>query len=141
MRAASLARVAAEAELLHIQLMLQRQAMRAVFGAIAAVFATGVLALGNVAGWQVLRWYVQPISATLILLGVNAVVTAVFAVLAARSWPGHAEREALRIRQQAIHEARGTFMLSALAPIAGSILRSRRPREPGRLPFWRRLAV
>ena len=68
MRAVSLARVAAEAELLRIQHMLKRQGMRAAFGMIAAVFAVGVLVLCNVAGWQVLRWYVQPIYATLVLL-------------------------------------------------------------------------
>jgi hypothetical protein len=136
MRAASLVRVAAEAELLHIQLMLQRQSMRAVFGAVAAVFALGVLALGNAALWLVLHWYVQPIYATLILMGANAVVMAVFALLAARSRPGQAEREAIRIRRQAMHEARGTLALSALVPIAGSLLRS---RGQGRLPLWRRL--
>lgn len=65
MRAVSLARVAAEAELLRIQHMLKRQGMRAAFGMIAAMFAVGVLVLCNVAGWQVLRWYVQPIYATL----------------------------------------------------------------------------
>ena len=53
--------------------MLKRQGMRAAFGGIAAVFAVGVLVLCNVAGWQVLRWYVQPIYATLVLLGINSV--------------------------------------------------------------------
>ena len=51
--------------------MLIRQGMRAAYGVIAAVFALGVLVLINVAGWQVLRWYVQSIYATLILLGVS----------------------------------------------------------------------
>lgn len=139
MRAVSLARVAAEAELLRLQLMLKRQGMRAAFGVIAAVFALGVLVLSNVAGWQVLRWYVQPIYATLILLGVNAMVMAMFAVLAARSSPGYAEREAIRIRQQAVREARGTLALTALVPIAGTVLRSRRLSDTRRLPLWRRL--
>ena len=129
MRAVSLARVAAEAELLRIQHMLKRQGMRAAFGAIAAVFAIGVLVLCNVAGWQVLRWYVPPIYATLILLGINTVVMAVFATLAARSSPSYAEREAFRIRQQAIHEARGSLALTALVPLAGTVLRSRRADE------------
>ncbi len=87
MRAVSLLRVAAEAELLRLRHMLIRQGMRAAYGVIAAVFALGVLVLINVAGWQVLRWYVQSIYATLILLGVNAVIGAVFALLAARSSP------------------------------------------------------
>jgi hypothetical protein len=139
MRAVSLIRVAAEAELLRIQHLLKRQGMRAAFGLLAAIFALGVLVLSNVAGWQVLRWYVQPIYATLILLGINAAVMAVFAVLAARSSPGYAEREALRIRQQAVQEARGSLVLSALVPMAGTLLSSRRSRDSRRLPFWRRL--
>ena len=103
--------------------MLKRQGMRAAFGMIAAVFAVGVLVLCNVAGWQVLRWYVQPIYATLVLLGINMVVMAVFAALAARSSPGYAEREALRIRQQAIQEARGSSRLDR----AGAFGRNRPP--------------
>ena len=139
MRAVSLARVAAEAELLRIQHMLKRQGIRAAFGMIAAVFAVGVLVLCNVVGWQVLRWYVQPIYATLVLLGINTVVMAVFAALAARFSPGYAEREALRIREQAIREARGSFALTALVPLAGTVLRSRRGTNSRRLPLWRRL--
>jgi hypothetical protein len=138
-RAASLVRVAAEAELLRIQHMLKRQGVRAAFGVIAAAFAVGVLVLCNVAGWQVLRWYVQPIYATLILLGVNAVVMTMFAALAARSSPSHTEREALRIRQQAIQEARSSFALTALVPLAGTFLRSKGLRNSRRLPLWRRL--
>jgi hypothetical protein len=137
MRAVSLLRVAAEAELLRLRHMLIRQGMRAAYGVIAAVFALGVLVLINVAGWQVLRWYVQSIYATLILLGVNAVIGAVFALLAARSSPGSVEREAMRIREQALHEARGSMALTALVPIAGTVLRARRSR-PRRSPFWRR---
>ncbi len=48
------------------------------------------------------RWYVQPIYATLVLVGINTVAMAVFAALAVRSSPGYVEREALRIRRQAI---------------------------------------
>src|ERR1700734_1001956 len=108
MRAVSLLRVAAEAELLRLRHMLKRQGVRAAYGVIAAVFTLDVLVLINVAGWQALRWYAQPIYATLILLGVNAVIAAVFALLATRSSPGQVEREAMRIRQQAMHEARGS---------------------------------
>jgi hypothetical protein len=57
------------------------------------------------AGWQVLRLYVlrlyvAPISTTLILLGINLVIAALFGALASRSSPGRAEREALRVRRQ-----------------------------------------
>ena len=69
MRAAKLVKIAAEAEILRIQHLLKRQGMRVAFGLMAAVFAVGVLVLVNITGWQVLRLYVQPIYATLILLG------------------------------------------------------------------------
>jgi hypothetical protein len=98
MRAVNLAKVAAEAEILRIRHMLKRQGMRAAFGLAALIFALGVLVLAHVAGWQVLRLYVPPIYATLILLVVDLMVAAIFGILAARSSPSHDEREALTIK-------------------------------------------
>jgi hypothetical protein len=80
MRSVSLLRLALEAEILRLRHLLQRQARRAAFGLLAAIFGVSVLVLANVAGWQALRLYVAPIYATLILLGVNLVVTVVFAL-------------------------------------------------------------
>lgn len=137
MRAVDLAKIAVEAEILRIQHMLKRQGMRAAFGFVAVAFALGVLVLANVAGWQMLRLYVMPIYATLILLGINLLLAAMFGFLAAKSSPGHAEREALAIRQRALHEARSSLALGALLPIAGTLLSSR--RNIGRKSFWRRL--
>jgi hypothetical protein len=138
MRAVNLAKVAAEAEILRIQHMLKRQGIRAAFGLVAVVFVFGVLVLANVAGWQALRLYVPPIYATLILLGVNLVLAAIFGILAARSSPSRAERDALAIRRQALREARSSLALGALVPIAGSLLRSRR-NDTRRASLWRRL--
>ena len=129
MRAAKLVRIAAEAEILRIQRMLKRQGMRVAFGLMAAVFAVGVLVLINITGWWVLRLYVQPGFATLILLGVNLVLAAIFGVLAARSLPGDAEREALKVRRQALQEARGSLALTALVPLAGTLVRASRGRQ------------
>jgi hypothetical protein len=138
MRAVNLAKVAAEAEILRIQRMLKRQGMRAALGLVAVLFAIGVLVLAHVAGWQVVRLYVPPIYAILILLGVDLVVAVVFGILAARSSPSAAEREALAIRQRALHEARSSLALGALIPVAGALLRP--PRNDTRKgPFWRRL--
>jgi hypothetical protein len=137
MRAVRLVKVAAEAEILRIQHMLKRQGMRVAFGLVAVVFGLGVLVLANVAAWQLLRLYVSPISATLILLGVNLVLAAIFGMLAARSSPGRA-REALAIRRRAVNEARSSLALGALVPIAGTLLRSRRG-ETRKVPLWRRL--
>ena len=74
MRSVNLLKIAAEAETLHIRALLARQARRAVFGAIAIIFALAVLALAEIAGWQTLRLYVTGIPATLILLGINLVI-------------------------------------------------------------------
>ena len=138
MRAVNLAKVAAEAEILRIRHMLKRQGMRAAFGSAALIFVLGVLILAHVAGWQVLRLYVPPIYATLILLGVDLVVAAIFGILAARSSPSREEREALAIRQRALHEARSSLALGALIPVAGTLLRSRR-NDTQKTPLWRRL--
>ena len=125
MRSINLLKVAAEAEILRLRFLLARQGRRVAFGVVAIIFVLGVFVLAQVAGWQVLRLYVPPIPATLILLGANFVIAALFAVLAARSSPGHAEREALRVRRQALDAARGTLALTAAIPIASTLLRRR----------------
>jgi hypothetical protein len=138
MRAVNLAKVAAEAEIVRIRHMLKRQGMRAALGLVAVLFVLGVLVLAHFAGWQVLRLYVPPIYATLILLGVDLVVAAIFGILAARSSPSGTEHEALSVRQRALREARSSLALGALIPVAGALLRSRRDDTRKGL-FWRRL--
>jgi hypothetical protein len=137
-RSISLLRIAAEAERLHLRALMARQARRAVFGTIAAVFGVAVLALAEVVGWQGLRLKVEPILTTLILLGINLVVAVVFGVLTARSVPSHTEQEAMRVRQQALHAARGALAFTAAIPMASRLLRLRRAGNGGRmsrLPF------
>src|SRR5438270_12817854 len=99
MRATNLVKVAAQAEMLRLQQMMRRQATRLAFAAAGLVFLLGMLAFANVAGWQVARFYVSPIYATLIMLGVNLLIAAVFGVLAARSSPSAGERNARGLRQ------------------------------------------
>jgi hypothetical protein len=106
-----------------LRILLAPQDRRAAFGVVSVIFVLGVFVLAEVAGWQVLRLYVQAIPTTLILLGTNFVIAALFGVLAARSSPGHAEREALRVRRQALDAARGTLALTAAVPIASTLLR------------------
>src|SRR4051812_31452752 len=112
---------------------MRRQARRGMFGAIAAVFAIAVIALAEVAAWQGLRLEVEPIPATLILLGINLAIAAVFGLLAARSAPGHAEEEALRVRRQALEAARGSLAFRLALPAATRLLR--RKRTTGRRGF------
>lgn len=126
MRAGNLAKIAIEAEILRIRHMLTRQGMRVAFGLVALVFLVAVLAIANVAIWQVVRMYVSQINATLVLLGGNLLLAIIFGVLAARSSPSQMEREALAIRQRALGEARSALALTALIPAAAAILRWRR---------------
>jgi hypothetical protein len=134
-RSINLLKLAAEAELLRLRTMMARQVRRGIFGVIAAVFAVAVLALGEVAGWPALRLKFQPISTTLILLGIDLAIAAVFGVLAVRSAPGPTEREALQVRQRALETARGSLVFTAALPT----LRLLTGRRTSRRAAWRRL--
>jgi type VI protein secretion system component VasK len=139
MRATNLLKVAAEAEYLRIQHLLKRQGMRAAIGLVAVIFALCTLAWVNVIGWQIVQLFVQsPIYTTLIMLGINLLLAVICIILAARNTPSRTEQEALELRRRALDEARGSFALSAVVPVAGALLRSRR-RPAERQSFWRRL--
>jgi hypothetical protein len=132
-RSINLLKLALDAEILRLRAMVARQSRRAAFGSIALIFALAVLTLAEIAGWQGLRLRVEAIPTTLILLGINLVVAAVFGVLAARSSPGHAEQEALQVRQQALGAARGSLLLTAAVPAATTLLGFGRRRSWFRL--------
>jgi hypothetical protein len=136
-RSINLLKLALDAEILRLRAMVGRQSRRAAFGAIAFVFVLAVLALAEIAGWQGLRLRVEAIPTTLILLGVNLVIVLVFGLLAARSSPGHAEQEALRVRQQALDAARGSLFITAAVPAATALLGFDRRGGPRR--SWLRL--
>lgn len=122
MRSVNLLKLAFDAEILRLRAMVARQARRAAFGTIALIFALAVLALAEIAGWQGLRLRVAAIPATLILLGIDLIIATIFALLAARSSPGHDEEEALRVRRQALDAARGSLFFNAAIPTAGTLL-------------------
>ena len=136
MRSVNLLKLAFEAELLRLRAMMARQGRRAAFGAIAVVFGLAVLAWAEAAGWQALLLKFEPLPATLLLLGVNLVIAPVFGVLAARSTRGHTEREALRVRRQALEAARGSLAFTAALPTATALLGMR--RGSGRRRSWLR---
>jgi hypothetical protein len=119
----SLLKIAAEAEVLRLRATAERQGRRAALGAIALVFALGVLVCAEITGWQVLRLYVASIAATVILLGANMVIAAVLGFFAARTSPGRSEQEALRVRRQALEAARGSLAFTAAVPAATALLR------------------
>src|SRR5690242_2925299 len=89
--------------------MLARQGRRAAFGAVALVFVLAVLVLGEVTAWLALYLRFAAIPTTLILLGINLIIAVTFGLLAARSSPSLAEREALQVRQQSLDAARGAL--------------------------------
>jgi hypothetical protein len=138
MRGINLVKVAAQAEILRIQHMLKRQGMRAAFGLVALIFVLGVLVLANIVGWQILTLYVSAIYASLIMLGVDLVIAAIFGLSAARSSPSREEREALDLRRQALHQAQNSLALGALIPVAAALLRPKAKASEKR-PFWRRI--
>ena len=138
MRSIHLLKIADEAELLRL---------RADDGAAGATrdlrrrrrcVRNNVLALAEVAAWQALRLEVQPIYATLILLGINLAIAIVFGVLAARSAPNRAEREALEVRRRALETARGSLAFTAALPAFRLLRGSRRTGRGSRMSFLRR---
>ena len=112
--------------MLRLRAMLGRQARRAAFGVSALIFTLIVLAIAEIAGWQTLRLHVTAIVAMLILLGINLVIAVVLGVLAARSSPSYTEREALRVRREALDGARGTLSITAAVPLLRLVGRKRR---------------
>jgi hypothetical protein len=123
MRSINLLKVAAEAEILRYRCMIARQGRRAAFGAVALVFVLAVLVLGEVAAWLALCLRFAAIPTTLILLGINLIIAVTFGLLAVRSSPSRAEREALQVRQQSLDAARGALSLAALVPVGNTLLR------------------
>lgn len=125
MRTVELAKVAAAAEALRLRRIARRQGLRAAFGVAAAVFALAILVVLHVVLWQMLRRWVTPIQATLVLLGADVVITAVFAFMAMRDVPDSIEVEAKRIRTQALRELRSSLTVMAMAAeIAGLAVRA-----------------
>jgi len=134
-RSINLLKLAFDAELLRLRAMMARQGRRAAFAVVALLFALVVLALAEATGWLALRHGVESIPATLILLGVNLVIAAIFGVLAARSSPDHTEQEALQVRRQALDGARGALAFTAAVPAVTRLLGGRTRRW--RIPFMR----
>ena len=125
MRSVELAKVAAAAEALRLRTLAKRQAMRGVYGAVAAVFAIAVLVVVHVLLWQAFAHWMSPILATVALLVVALVVAAIFGVMALRSTPSVVEREALALRAQALGELRQSLtVLSILGQTASLVFRT-----------------
>ncbi len=119
MRTVRLARIAAEAEALRLRRIARRTALRAVFAVILAVFGLAVLTMLHIIGWLYAANTFGPISAALIVLGVDLFFCIVFAVLASRNAPDRVELEALQVRQTAMHQMGQSFaLMTMLRPVA-----------------------
>jgi hypothetical protein len=136
MRAVELARVAASAEALALRRLARRQGIRAAFGAGAAVFALATLSVLHLVGYNLLRNSFSPVIASLILLGIDLVLTLILAFFAMRNSPDAIEREAVEVRQQAVAEMKRAVTLTALVGTIGGSLVRRRARQPGRSRAW-----
>ena len=124
MRAVELAKVAANAEALRLRQLASRQAFRAAYGAVAAVFGLAVLVLVHVVLYNLLVLYVSPLVASLILLAFDLIVAGVCGLKALKSTPSAIEEEALAIRKQALIDLKGSVTVVSLAgEAAGAMFR------------------
>ena len=115
MRTVELAKVAAAAEALRLRRIAHRQGMRAAYGAGAAVFGIAVFVLLHVVAYHLMVPRFSPLTASLVLLAVDAVAAGVLAYLTLGNVPDAMEQEALTIRQQAVVEMRKSLTVTSLA--------------------------
>lgn len=124
MRTVELAKVAVAAESLRLRRVARRQAMRAAFGAGAAVFAIAVLVVLHVLLWHVLLQWLTPVQSTLAVLVLDLIVAGVFGYMAFSNAPDAVEEEARTIRVQALAEMkRSLTVMGMAAEVAGLALR------------------
>lgn len=118
LRVVQLGKVAAQAEKLRLQSLVSRQVKRAVYAAVAAVFAVGLLVALHVAGALALTPSVGALWATLIVAGVDLVLAAALGSVALFSKPSRIEREALMVREEARAQlGEATVMSMVVGPV------------------------
>jgi cobalamin biosynthesis protein CobD/CbiB len=124
MRTVRLARVAAQAEILLLKRLASMAARRAVYGAVAGVFALAVLALIHVIAVLALERYAHfdPIISTAIVLAVDLVIAVLFGLLAAGKMSDPVAEEARRLRDDSIEQARQSLTLGAMLAPATRLL-------------------
>jgi hypothetical protein len=79
----------------------------------------------HIAAVLALAGHVDLLQAVLIVLAVDLVVAAVLGLLAARSAPGAAEREALALRREAWRNLRQDLMLASVVTMLVRLVRRR----------------
>ncbi len=105
--------------------MLRRQAMRGVWGAVAAVFAIAVLVMVHVVAFMILAPFITPIWAAVVVLAFDLVMLVIFGVIAANGKPDRIETEARDLRDRALVEMRESMAVTALLnPVGRVVLRT-----------------
>ncbi len=113
-RVVQLGKVAAQAEKLRLQSLLSRQIHRAIYAAIAAIFALALLAAIHVAVVLALTSVVGALFATLIVAAFDLIVASALGAMALFSKPGRVEREALLVREEARSQLAEAAVMSVL---------------------------
>lgn len=121
MRAVDLGKIAAEAEKIRLQQLMNRQIRRGVYFFIAALFALFMLAMIHVLLWQVLAEQVGPIWASTILLVVDLVIAAISGIVGSRSAPSQVEKAAADVRHEALKQAGEAMSFMVLLPTIRSL--------------------
>ncbi len=115
MRTAELGRTAAQAEFLRIKRLVRRQAMRAVWAAVASVFVIAMLVMIHViAYFALVPATLSPLLGAVALFGFDLVVTVIFGIMAMRSAPDVIEVEAKLIRDRSLHEMKQSLAIGAI---------------------------
>jgi hypothetical protein len=103
-----------EAEGLRLGRQARRTAIRIAVGLIGLMFLGWAIAFAHAAAWFWLRdgaGWTEP-GAAAVLAGVDLIIAAFLALVAARSSPGRVEMEALEVRKRALESATGRFALA-----------------------------
>lgn len=114
MRALRLAKVAAQAEVLRLREMSQRQARRAVIAAVGGFFLVAFLVAGHIAIGMALVPTVTPVQAVLIVGGGDLLLAIVLTLVAVYSPPGKIEREAAELGRKMREEIHASLTVPAL---------------------------
>jgi len=114
MRTLSLAKVAAQAEMLRLRRQGRRTAFRAAYGLVATIFIIAALAALHVALALWLATQFTPITAVLIVAGGDVVIAVVLGLMAARDTPDRIEREAQEVKEKALAQLGQAMAMTAL---------------------------
>ena len=114
MRTVSLAKIAAQAEILRLRRLSRRSAFRLAYAAVASTFMLAMMAAIHVAIVMALMERVQPIAAVLIVAGGDLVIAIVLGVMAARDSPDSIEAEAQQVKETALLQLRDAAAMTAL---------------------------